>query len=84
MSENTTVVSLKLSDMSLDELVGLVQGWGREIDKMREWRAHVNKHIAARLAAGERNGVIENKAEAAPQSGDAVAPGAVIEASAQG
>lgn len=77
-----TTVSLKLSDMTLDELVALVQGWGREIDQRREWRAHVNKHIAARLAAGERNAA---PAEAAPaaEGGDAQAPGAVIEASAQ-
>lgn len=78
MSETT--VSLKLSEMSLDELVALVQGWGREIDQRREWRAHVNKHIAARLAAGERNAA---PAEAEAQAGgDAEAPGAVIEASA--
>ena len=77
---SNTVTSLKLSDMSLDELVALVQGWGREIDQRREWRAHVQKHIAARLSAGERNG----QAAAAPEQGggDAVAPGAVIEASA--
>lgn len=71
MSETT--VSIPLGDLTLDQLVQLNQGLGRQIDKLRDQRIHLNKHIAQRLAAGERN--------AEPGAGDAAAPGAVIEAS---
>lgn len=74
MSEPTTL-SMNLDDLTLDQLVQVSQGLGRQADKIREQRAYLNQKIAQRLAAGERNG----QAAAA----DAEAPGAVIEASAQ-
>jgi hypothetical protein len=69
---NFNNVSIPLGDLTLDQLVQLNQGLGREADKIREQRIHLNRHIAQRLAAGQRN--------AAPADGDAAAPGAVIEA----
>lgn len=74
MSKKTTL-SVSLDDMSLDQLVQVQQGLGREIDRLREQRVYLNAKIAQRLAAGERNG--------APDPVDAVAPGAVIVARAQ-
>ncbi len=78
MTEQTTTVSIKLSDMTLDELVQVSQGLGHQIEKLREQRRYLNARIAQRLAAGERNG----QAAPAPAegAGDATAPGAVIEA----
>lgn len=76
----TKTISVKLDDLTLDQLVETSQGLGRQIDKLREQRAYLNAKIAQRLAAGERNG--QPAGAAAP--GDAAAPGAVIEASAKG
>lgn len=73
--QKTTVVSINLADMTLDELVQLNQGLGHQAEKIREQRRYLNAKIAERLARGERTGVIQ-------AGGDAVAPGAVIEASA--
>lgn len=67
-------VSIPLGDLTLDQLVQLNQGLGRQIDTLRDQRAHLNRHITQRLAAGERN--------AAPAAGDATAPGAVIDVQA--
>lgn len=64
--------SIAISDMTLEQLVQLSQGLGRQIDKLREQRAYLKAKIDERLAAGER--------ESKP--GDAEAPGAVIEVSA--
>lgn len=61
--------STKLADMTIDQLVQLSQGYGHEIEKLRDKRRHINSHIFARLQKGERNG-----------DGNAAAPGAVIEA----
>ena len=69
--DGTTTVSIKLDDMTLDQLVQLSQGLGHQVEKLRQQRAYLNAKIAQRLAAGERN---------QPADGDAVAPGAVIEA----
>lgn len=69
----TPTLSIPLGDLSLDQLVQLSQGLGREADKIRAQRIHLNRHIAQRLAAGERN--------CAPAEGIAEAPGALIEAS---
>lgn len=80
MTESTTV-SIKLDDMTLEQLVQVSQGLGREIDRMREQRAHLKAKIDARLAAGERT-CLEISQPAA--SGDAVAPGAVIDTAAGG
>lgn len=103
MSEDTTKAaaggvteSIKIADMTLNELVMLSQGFGHQIERLREQRAYLKRKIDERLARGERNGSAEREraeAEAAANlgggtgeekgSGDAVAPGALIEASAQ-
>jgi hypothetical protein len=82
-----TTVSKKLSEMSLEELVMLNQGLGREVDKLREQRAHVNKLIASHIHAKQRQGVEEQIARLRGQlapAGDAEAPGAEIEVQAKG
>lgn len=71
MSEQTTTtVSIKLDDMTLEQLVQVSQGIGHEIEKLRAQRAYLRDKIAARLAAGERTST---------DPGDAEAPGAVID-----
>lgn len=67
----TVTHSVAVSDLSLDELVQVAQGLGRQIDKLREQRAYLRAKIEERLANGER--------ESSP--GDAAAPGAVLDAS---
>jgi hypothetical protein len=79
----TTTVSLNLDDMSLDQLVQLQQGLGRQIDKLRDQRAYLNVKIAQRLAAGERNGQPAQAEEPAESRVDGVAQGVVIEADAR-
>lgn len=69
----TQIHSIQISELSLDQLVQLSQGIGRDIDKLREQRAYLKAKIDERLANGERN---------APSGVDATAPGAVIVASA--
>ena len=64
-------ISVHLDELSLDQLVQLSQGFGRQIDELREKRAYLKRKIDERLANGERD---------APPPGDAVAPGALIEA----
>ncbi len=76
MTTESTTISVKLDDLTLDQLVEISQGLGRQVDKLREQRAYLNGKIAQRLAAGERNGQASTS--------DATAPGAVIEASAAG
>jgi hypothetical protein len=72
---NTTTTSIPLSELSLEQLVQLSQGLGRQIDALREQRAYLKAKIDERLANGERTasdvGVI-----------NASAPGAVIDVSA--
>lgn len=75
MSEQTITQSIAVADLSLDQLVQLSQGLGREIDKLREQRQYLKAKIDERLARGERGGAAD---------GDAQAPGVVIEASAEG
>ncbi len=43
-------VSLKLSGMTLEELVQVTQGLGHQIEKLRAQRAHVRTLIDQRLA----------------------------------
>lgn len=74
MTINKQTFSVSLDELSLDQLVQLSQGLGRKADEIREQRRYLNAKIAQRLAAGERN---------KPAEGDASAPGALIEASAQ-
>lgn len=73
MSEQEpNTMSIALDDMTLDQLVQLQQGLGRQVDALREKRAYVKARIDERLAMGERN------KQAAVEPGDAVAPGAEI------
>ena len=87
MSEtNTTTFSIPLDELSLEQLVQVSQGIGRQIDSLKAQRAHLKAKIDARLNAGERTSVLliaQAQAEVAG-GGDAVAPGAVIETSAGG
>jgi hypothetical protein len=75
MTEKTTV-SIPLDDLSLEQLVQISQGLGREIDALREKRAYLKAKIEQRLARGERTSTDPAQAQ------DATAPGAVIEAQA--
>jgi hypothetical protein len=61
---DTTTISIPLDELSLDELVQVSQGIGREIDKLREQRAYLKAKIDARLArdAIAPGAVIEAKA----------------------
>lgn len=68
MAPETT--SIPLADLSLEQLVQVSQGLGRQMDKLREQRAHLAAKIAERLASGERTST---------DSGDATAPGATID-----
>lgn len=63
--------SVKIADLSLEQLVQLQQGLGRDIDKLREQRVYLAKKIADRLAAGDRTST----------DGDAAAPGATLQVS---
>lgn len=73
MTDETTTVSIQLDDMTLDQLIQLSQGLGRDADKIRDQRRYLNAKIAERLERGERN-------EQPEQSPHATAPGATIEA----
>ncbi|MFN7434122.1 MAG: hypothetical protein ACK5YV_16710 [Betaproteobacteria bacterium] len=79
-ADGSTTFSVNLADMSLEQLVQVSQGLGRQIDKLRERRAYLRAKIDARLAAGERTSVEAARSDA---SGDATAPGAAIEAMAR-
>lgn len=78
-ADGSVTHSIDLADLSIEQLVNLSQGLGNQIDKLREQRAYLKAKIDERVAAGERESVNAMKA-----AGDAVAPGAVIEASAAG
>lgn len=69
-----TTVSVKLDDLSIEQLVQISQGLGREIDVLREKRAYMKMKIHARMEAGERTSTDPLAV------GDAEAPGAVLEA----
>lgn len=75
MSENQQTISVAVDDLSLDELVMLNQGFGHDIERLRQKRVYLNAKIAERLAKGERNAALP---------GDATAPGAVIDVKANG
>lgn len=65
MTTEATTVSLKLSEMSLTQLVQVSQGLGHDIERLREQRRHLKALIEARLANGERESVDAAAAEAA-------------------
>lgn len=80
MTDKTTF-SVDLDDLSLEQLVQISQGIGRQIDKLKANRAYLKAKIDARLAAGERTS-LELGQTAQGQGEDATAPGAFIEAKA--
>jgi hypothetical protein len=69
---------MNLSDMTLEQLVQLSQGFGQEIERLRMQRQHLRKHIDQRLARGERTSVElgGNAEDASGVNGNA--PGAEI------
>jgi len=76
MIEKTTV-SIDLADIPLALLIDRQQTLGSKIDKLRAERAHIKSHIEKRLSAGE-----SEHASTDADQGDALAPGAFIEAAA--
>jgi hypothetical protein len=79
-ADGSTTFSVNLADMSLEQLVQVSQGLGRQIDKLRERRAYLRAKIDARLAAST---LVRSPAARSDASGDATAPGAAIEAMAR-
>jgi FtsZ-binding cell division protein ZapB len=69
--------TIALDDMTLEQLVQLNQGLGRQEDDIREKRQHVRKKIDALLAAQERAGIQAQIAKLQGQL-DATAPGKVL------
>ena len=49
----TVIISAKLSELNLRQLLQLQHMLGREADEIREKRQHLNLLIARRLASGE-------------------------------
>ena len=78
--------SFKIDEMTLDQLVQLTQGFGHQIEQIREKRAYLRAKIAERIRLMERDGDTSReegaKRRQAAGAGavDAAAPGAVIEA----
>lgn len=72
MANEQQVISIPLDELTLEQLVQISQGLGREIDRLRDQRAYLRRKIDARLAAGERTSTEQS-------AGDATAPGATIE-----
>lgn len=58
---------IELKDLSLEQLVSLNQGFGRQIDAIREQRLIVKQYIDAKLAGAP--------APVPPSQQDATAPG---------
>jgi hypothetical protein len=75
----TTKASLSLSDMTLEQLVQLSQGFGHEMERLRMQRQHLRKHIDQRLARGERTSVERGGGTDGAIRVDGNAPGAVID-----
>lgn len=80
-----TTESVHIDDLSLEQLVQLSQGLGRQRDKIDQQMRYLRNVIAERLACGERESVNATRAareaalKAAGGTVDAAAPGAVIE-----
>lgn len=81
MTENTTTVSIPVGELTLEQLVRMSQKFARDIDSLRASRAYLRGKIDERLANGERTSM-ELREDLQP--GDAVAPGAIIDVTAQG
>lgn len=81
-ADGSTTLSMKLSEMSIDQLEQVSQALGRQRDSIRDQMLHVRKLIDARVA--EQNDAALRAQIAALQGQlSGTAPGAVIEASAQ-
>lgn len=91
--------SIPVAELTLDQLVQLSQGFGHQIDRLREKRQYLNAKIAERLSLMERTGDTSRKegqarmaqhlaqlqmAEQAVARRDASAPGAILEVKAEG
>lgn len=72
--------SVDIDNLSLEELVQLSQGLGHQAEKLREQRQYLRRKIDERLALGERT---SSASTTSMSAGDAVAPGAVIDAGLQ-
>jgi hypothetical protein len=73
--------SIPLAELSLEQLVGLSQHLGRQIDELKRQRAYLAGKIGERIAAGERtctDPVANPGAQAAEGGVDAAAPGADV------
>ncbi len=71
--------SMRLDEMSVEELVQVSQGLGHEMERLRQKRIYLNRKIAERIAHLQpKQGGVEQAA-----AGDASAPGAVLEVSAK-
>lgn len=76
-----TTISLKPSEMTVEELVQVSQGLGHQIEKLRGQRAQLKELIANKLREQRVNDLKAQMAALQDQI-DAEAPGAVIEARA--
>ncbi len=81
MTEQTTTMSYKPSEMSVEQLVQVNQGLGHQIDKLRADRVHIGKLIAQKLK-DERIAALKAQIADLEAQVNAEAPGAVIEATA--
>lgn len=77
------VVSKKLSEMPVEELVQVSQALGHQIEKLRADRAHVKQLIDQKLAAEPLRRLEAELADMKARVNGA-APGAVIDAGTQG
>ncbi len=77
--------SFKIDEMTLDELVQLSQGFGHQIEQIRQKRHYLKLKIDERLRMHERSGDpsreegIKRRAAAEASGQAAVAPGVVLE-----
>lgn len=72
-----TIVSLKLSEASVEELVMASQGIGHQIEKLREDRRQLSRLIAKKLDDERRQRIESQMAELQAQL-DGSAPGASL------
>lgn len=85
-ADGTTTLSLKLSEMSVDQLVKANQALGRQRDSINEQMRYINGLVAAKLKEQRvahlkaEIAKIEAGVEVPPTTRNAAAPGALIEA----
>lgn len=81
-ADGSTTESYKISEMSLEQLVHVSQGLGRDIDKLREKRMVIRKLIEQKNAEGH-NASIDAQIKKLQAQRHGTAPGAVIDATAK-